>query len=72
MEADLRDIRSQSLQTQPIQLLLKSISDAAAEAADLRDREYVDNPDLRRALSVVEEFLRDKHRICYGGMAING
>jgi hypothetical protein len=71
MEGELRDIRSQSLQTQPIQLLLKSISDAAAEAADLRDREYVDNPDLRRALSVVEEFLRDKHRICYGGMAIN-
>lgn len=71
MDVDPRDIQSYSLRTEPIQRLLVEIEDAAQQAAEARDREDVKNPELRRALRTVEEFLRKSRRLCYGGMAIN-
>ena len=71
MDDDPRDIQSYSLRTEPIQRLLVEIEDAAQQAAEARDREDVKNPELRRALRTVEEFLRKTRRLCYGGMAIN-
>jgi hypothetical protein len=71
MEGDLQDIQSKSLSRSHIQNLLGLVSDAAAEAADLRDQELVKDPAMRKALSVVEDFLRSSKRVCYGGMAIN-
>jgi hypothetical protein len=40
-------------------------------AKDIRDMATFENPSVRRALIIVQKFLKDKKRICYGGMAIN-
>lgn len=71
MEADLRDLQSPLLQKEAIQKVFVKLSETVAEAAALRDKKNVDDPELRKALNVVEAFLRSSHRICYGGMAIN-
>ena len=42
------------------------------DQAQLRiDLDTAHNPELRRAIHIVEEFLRKTGRICYGGQAIN-
>ena len=71
MELDLRNIQSASLKKKSVQDVLKELDYVAEEAADARDMDLVRDPELRKALNIVEEFLRDTHRICYGGMAIN-
>ncbi len=71
MEVDLQDTKSKSLEKGYIETLLQVLQDAAKDASDQRDAELVQNSDLREVLNLVEDFLRRKHRICYGGMAIN-
>ena len=71
MDEDMRDIDSAELETVKVETLLGRIEDIADAAADIRDRREVENPELYRALKVVEDFLRRRGRICYGGMAIN-
>lgn len=71
MEEQLRDIESGSLQQSHIQSILAELQTTIDEAQTTRDQELVKDADLRKALSVVESFLRKSHRICYGGMAIN-
>lgn len=71
MESDLQDIQSHSLEKGYIENLLQVLEAASKEAGEQRDIEMVQNSDLREILNLVEEFLRRKHRICYGGMAIN-
>lgn len=71
MEADLRDLQSPLLQKDVIQKVLKNLNDVVTEAAALRDKKQTDNPELRKALNIVESFLRRSQRVCYGGMAIN-
>lgn len=71
MEELLREIESQPLQKKEVQNVLAAVEDASSEAAELRDQEFVDSPSLRKALQIVEGFLRKSKRICYGGMAIN-
>jgi hypothetical protein len=71
MEAELRDLQSPVLQKEVIQKVLGTLSEAVTEAAAIRDKKQVDDPELRKALSIVEAFLRKRGRICYGGMAIN-
>lgn len=71
MEELLREIESQPSQKKEVQNVLAAVDEASAEAAELRDQEFVDSPSLRKALQIVEAFLRKSKRICYGGMAIN-
>jgi hypothetical protein len=71
MESDLRVVQSPVLEKKKISELLEIVSAASKEAAELRDEAFVENPELRRSLNVVESFLRKKRRVCYGGMAIN-
>lgn len=71
MEDDLREISSASLEKHLVKNVLLELSEVVTEAAALRDQVQVDNPLLRKAVSVVEDFLREKKRVCYGGMAIN-
>ncbi len=71
MEANLREVQSQVLERSVIQNVLHDLSEVVVEAAAIRDQAAVDNPELRRALGIVEGFLRRKQRLCYGGMAIN-
>lgn len=71
MEEQLRDIESASFQKNHLQYLFDGLSESISEAAEIRDEELVNDPSLRRALSIVEIFLRRTGRVCYGGMAIN-
>ena len=47
------------------------IKEAATKAEDVINYEQAHNPEILRAIDVVEDFLRRKHRLCYGGQAIN-
>jgi hypothetical protein len=71
MENELYDVKSPIFEKKQIGHILDSLSVITTEAIDLRNEEFVDNPELQNALLLVEEFLRKKKRVCYGGMAIN-
>lgn len=71
MEDILTDIQSRTFKKQVVQELFSKLDSAIDEASELRDQEFVKDPTLRKALNIVEEFLRRSKRICYGGMAIN-
>jgi hypothetical protein len=71
MEERLREITSKSLTKVSIVEILKKLEDTVSVATELRDHAEVLNPHLQRALDIVEVFLREKGRPCYGGMAIN-
>ena len=69
--AALQDVQSSELETPKVQLVLKSLESSVAEAKEARDATVFSNPALRRSLEIVQDFLRLKKRVCYGGMAIN-
>jgi len=71
MEEQLQDIESQSFDKKHIQEVFSILQRAVESAADERDESLVHDSSLRRALGIVEDFLRKKKRVCYGGMAIN-
>ena len=71
MEELLRDFESQATNKKEVQNVLTAVEDAIDKAVDIRDQAFVDSPSLRKALQIVETFLRKTHRMCYGGMAIN-
>jgi hypothetical protein len=71
MEDTLSDIRSRKLEKKSYKNIFTALDDAVEIAKEARDLKLVDNPALRKALNIVEEFLRKSGRICYGGMAIN-
>ena len=71
MEEQLHEINSDSLRKPHIKNILYELDYAIDQAADKRDEQLAENPELRRALAIVETFLRRKGRVCYGGMAIN-
>ncbi len=59
-------------QIKPIEKRLQErLGEAIAAAQERIDYEAAHNPELLRALSVVEQFLKKKGRICYGGTAMN-
>lgn len=49
----------------------KRLEEVVKEAEEIKDREAAANKELRFALSIIEEFLREKKRVCYGGTAMN-
>lgn len=71
MEEQLHEINSDSLKKPHIKNILYELDYAIDKAADKRDEQLAENTELRRALTIVEAFLRRKGRVCYGGMAIN-
>lgn len=71
MEGALKDIKSAELEKPSIQVLLRTLDATIAEAKDIRNAAAFQNPALRRGLTIVEEFVKKKKRVCYGGMAIN-
>jgi len=50
---------------------LKRLKQAVRQAQIRQDLDTARNPDLQRAIKIVEEFLRKSKRVCYGGQAIN-
>lgn len=71
MELDPQAIQSPFFDEELFREQIERIRKAAAEAQKTVDYEMAHNEEILRAISVVEEFLRRKHRLCYGGQAIN-
>jgi len=71
MEEDLPKVHSDNLKKPYINKIIHQLTESSEKAIDLRDQQVATNPELRRALLIVEFFLRKKKRLCYGGMAIN-
>lgn len=51
--------------------IIKDLNQQLDNAVDIRDEMAAKNSELRRALNIVEDFLRKTKLPCYGGMAIN-
>jgi len=64
-------IKSAYLQQSPVKKQIDALKVAVDEAQKKIDYAMVHNPDLQKAIHVVESFLRKSGRICYGGQAIN-
>jgi len=71
MEGALTNIDSAELKTPKIQSILKNLIKVVDEAKDIRNTVNFQNSSLRRGLTIVEEYIKSKKRICYGGMAVN-
>lgn len=73
METDLGQsvIQSPYFDTNKFQKQIELIKNASEAAQKKIDHYSAHNEDVLRAIDVVEDFLRDKHRLCYGGQAIN-
>lgn len=50
---------------------VERIKHAALEAQKKMDYESAHDPQIIKSIEVVENFLRKRHRLCYGGQAIN-
>ena len=62
------EIGTNEIGTNEIKGELTNIVDKAQKRLDI---EIAQNPTLRKAVHIVEEFLKKSHRVCYGGQAIN-
>lgn len=71
MEEDMAKVRSNELRKPYINKIIHTLANISEHAIDLRDQQIAKNTELRRALLIVEQFLRKKKLLCYGGMAIN-
>ena len=71
MNEDSTSLPSLIFDKERFQKQLNIISKAATIAEQKVDYESAHNPEVLRAIDIVEDFLRIKHRICYGGQAIN-
>ncbi len=67
MEENFRRIKHQDIQA----IIQSRLEKAIESAEERRDVEQATNPELRFALDIVEQFLRRKRRVCYGGTAMN-
>ena len=73
MEEDPRHlpVKSIFLKRSTIQKQLDLVKNAVEDAEDLISYEQAHNPEILYALDIIENFLRRRKRICYGGTAIN-
>jgi len=71
MEDRLRDIKSKTLEKSSVLDVIASLETAASVAAELRDSADVKNAELQEALTIVEDFIRSRKLVLYGGVAIN-
>ena len=71
MEDVLHRIQSPHFDKDRFKSQLERLSKAAEEAKEKIDFASAHNPDVLRSIEIVEHFLRKRHRLCYGGQAIN-
>jgi hypothetical protein len=73
MEEDPRylPVKSIFLKRSTIQKQLDLVKHAVEEAEDIIHYEQAHNPEIIYALDIIEQFLRRRKRVCYGGTAIN-
>ena len=70
-EIRTRPIESKVLETSKVRKQLDVLSQAVKEAQQRIDYSVAHNPEIMKAIEVVEHFLRKTGRVCYGGQAIN-
>lgn len=71
MEQDTLVIHSPLFEEASFKKQLERIAAAVDTAQGIVDYTTAHNDEVLRAIDVVEQFLRKKHRLCYGGQAIN-
>jgi hypothetical protein len=71
MEDRIQTIQSPHFDKEKFKDQLERMSASADEAQKKIDFASAHNPEVLKSIEVVEAFLRRKHRLCYGGQAIN-
>lgn len=71
MDETPKDIKSRYLSRPDIKKQFELLENVMEEGQKRVDWEAAHNEDVIKAIEIVERFLRKKHRICYGGQAIN-
>lgn len=73
MESEIEELRPRSdlFDQRRIMEQVERIKHAALEAQKKIDYESAHDPQVMKSIEVVENFLRKRHRLCYGGQAIN-
>ncbi len=73
MEEDLQktSLRSAYLRQSSVQDQIRRLEAAVEEASESLNFETAHNPEILYAIDIVEDFIRSKKRVCYGGTAIN-
>jgi len=71
MESEIEHLSSEQLESDRLKHQLDIIKRASELAQSKIDYDSAHNPQVLRSIEVIEAFLRKKHRICYGGQAIN-
>ena len=71
MESEIEHIRSKLFDKKHFQQQIDKIAKASEFAQSKIDNIAAHNDNILKAIGVIEEFLRKKHRLCYGGQAIN-
>ena len=71
MESDLEHIYSREFRKEGLEKQLDKVKGIVEDAQAVQDYKSSHNPEILLALNVLEDFLRKRRRICYGGQAIN-
>ena len=73
MESEIEELRPRSdlFDQRRIMEQVEHIKQAALDAQKKIDHESAHDPQIIKSIEVVENFLRKRHRLCYGGQAIN-
>lgn len=50
---------------------LTILRSAVDKASQIHSKQIIDNPEIKRIMAIIEDFLKDRQLICYGGTAIN-
>ena len=57
----------QTFEEKELEILRKAID----ETEELNQQKIAQSPEIKKIIKIVEEFIRNKRLICYGGTAIN-
>jgi hypothetical protein len=74
MEEDIRVRDSSPLspfETKTSERIIQRLEEAIEQASNKAKQESANDDELRRALQVVEAFIKKRRRVCYGGTAMN-
>ena len=50
---------------------LTILRSAVDKAGQIHSKQIINNPEIRKIITIIEDFLKDRQLICYGGTAIN-
>lgn len=70
-QGPLTAVRSPILEKPKIKKILELLKETVKDAEEAQELQAAKDPLVRAAIVIVEEFLKDTGRICYGGQAIN-